>query len=215
MPTPRLGALAAATGLLTALLVLGTACRPATTLDPPRAARGDSRASVLHALLVNGGGRPAINYYSHLDHLRRLLRLLDAAGVTPDRIDVFSGDGDDPGADLAVREGELPENFWLLPSSIGGVLRPPIEQQSSRIDGFALQPAKREPLRAWFEGSGRSLAAGDTLLFYVTDHGEKNADDLRDNTISLWGESLSVNELRELFGLIDPDVRVVMLMSQC
>jgi hypothetical protein len=67
--------------------------------------------------------------------------------VTPDQIDVFSSDGEDPAADLAAREGELPEDFWLLPNQIRGLLRPPIEYQSSGIDGFALQPAKRDPLR--------------------------------------------------------------------
>ena len=35
------------------------------------------------------------------------------------------------------------------------------------------------------------------------------------NTISLWGETLSVTELREMVASLDPGVRVVMLMSQC
>jgi hypothetical protein len=53
------------------------------------------------------------------------------------------------------------------------------------------------------------------LLFYVTDHGEQRSEDPADNTISLWEETLSVSELRELLALLDPAVRVVMLMSQC
>ena len=59
------------------------------------------------------------------------------------------------------------------------------------------------------------LGRGDTLLFYVTDHGRRNEQDLANNKIVLWGEELSVAELRDLFALLDPDVRVVMLMSQC
>src|SRR5262249_14603112 len=55
----------------------------------------------------------------------------------------------------------------------------------------------------------------DTLLLYVTDHGEQNKKDLANNTIVLWHESLSVDQLRELLGQLDPGVRVGMLMSQC
>src|SRR5204863_50369 len=52
---------------------------------------------------------------------------------------------------------------------------------------------------------------------YVTDHGQKNAEDSLNNSITLWGpkESLSVSELRELLRILRPGVRVVMLMSQC
>ncbi len=169
----------------------------------------------LSAVIVNGGGKPQINYYSHLEHVRRLLRALEASGVPPERIVVFSGDGADPGLDLATREGELPPDFWMLPRSLGMQIRPPVEYVNSEIEGLALREASSGALRAWFVETGSTLTAADTLLFYVTDHGEKNRDDLADNSIVLWGEELSVSELRELFGLLDPGVRVVMLMSQC
>jgi thiol-disulfide isomerase/thioredoxin len=166
-------------------------------------------------VLVNGGGRRAINYHSHLDHLRSLLRLLEGGGVQPARIALFSADGEDPALDLATREGHLPPDFWLLPRSLGRRLRPSIVYVNSKIEGFTLRPATREQLRGWFEEEGSALTAGDTLLFYVTDHGEKNSEDLTDNTITLWGEKLSVRELQQLLALLDPGVRVVMLMSQC
>ena len=94
-------------------------------------------------------------------------------------------------------------------------IRPPMVYVDSQIDGVALRPAPRRALRDWFELEGGQLVAGDTLLFYVTDHGKKNEQDLANNSIALWGEELSVNELREMFELIDPGVRIVMLMSQC
>lgn len=169
----------------------------------------------LSAVIVNGGGEPRINYYSHLEHVRRLLRALDGSGVPPERIAVFSGDGADTGLDLATREGELPPDFWMLPRSLDMRLCPPVEYVNSEVAGFALRKATLGALRAWFVDEGSALTASDTLLFYVTDHGEKNRDDLSDNSITLWGEKLSVSELRELLGLLDPAVRVVMLMSQC
>jgi len=169
----------------------------------------------ISAVVLNGGGKPQINYYSHLDHVRRLLRLLAATGVDPGRIAVFSGDGADPAGDLATREGYLPPDFWLLPRAVSTQLRPPIEYVNSEIEGFTLRKASRGALREWFSDVGSELPAGDTLLFYVTDHGEKNDKDLADNKITLWGEKLSVSELQELLALLDPGVRVVMLMSQC
>ena len=190
---------------------------PAATVDRAEVAREavEGTDGQLHAVLVNGGGRPQINYHSHLDHLRRVLQLLEATGVEPARIAVFSGDGADPTSDLATREGDLPPDFWLLPKSVGSRLRPPIEYVDSKIEGFALRPATQDALRGWFEAEGTELASGDTLLLYVTDHGEKNKADLRDNSITLWGEKLSVSELRDLLATLDPGVRVVMLMSQC
>jgi len=198
------------------LVALALGC-PARAPDRPQVSRAVSERSAgrLHAVLLNGGGRPQINYHSHLDHLRRLLRVLEATGVDPARIAVFSGDGPDPDPDLATREGELPPDFWLLPRGVGSRLRPPIEYVDSQIDGFALRPATREALSAWFDAKSGELAGGDTLLFYVTDHGEKNKADLRDNTITLWGDTLSVSELGEMLALLDSGVRVVMLMSQC
>jgi hypothetical protein len=169
----------------------------------------------LTALLINGGGNRQINYHSHLDHLRRLVAMLDVAGVNPAQIAVFSADGADPAPDLATREGHRPPDFWLLPRTEAKRLRPPIEYVNSEIEGVTLRPATRAALNAWFETEASHLTSGDTLLLYVTDHGKKDSEGLGDNTITLWGEDLSVSELRELLAKIEPGVRVVMLMSQC
>ena len=216
MRTPRSRWVRFPAALGAPLILLALGCPTAPT-DRSWSSRefAEGAAGQLHAVLVNGGGRPRINYHSHLDHLRRLLRVLEATGVDPARIAVFSADGADPASDLATREGELPSDFWLLPRAVGSRLRPPIEYVDSQIEGFELRPATQDALRAWFETEGAKLAGDDTLLLYVTDHGEKNKDDLRDNTITLWGETLSVSELRELLATLDPGVRVVMLMSQC
>src|SRR5437764_848639 len=85
------------------------------------------------------------------------------------------------------------------------------------VPGVELQAATKENLRRWFKRAHRALGRRDTLLLYVTDHGQKNAEDTLNNSITLWGpkESLSVSELRELLRMLRPGVRVVMLMSQC
>jgi len=85
----------------------------------------------------------------------------------------------------------------------------------SSVDGYTLEPATFEALHTWFTTEGKKLRPGDTLLFYVTDHGEQNKNDLTNNSIVLWNEKLSVEQTRQLFAELDPGVRVVMLMSQC
>jgi hypothetical protein len=184
--------------------------------------RAERRAGVpppapgrLHALLLNGGSRKEINYQSHLHHIRRAYELLREDGIPAANITIFSGDGADPAPDLATRETDDTPGFWLLPQWTQNALRAPITYVDSTVEGVTLQAAKKDALTAWFADAATRLGAGDTLLFYVTDHGERNAADERDNTISLWGETLGVSELRKLITSLDPGVRVVMLMSQC
>jgi thiol-disulfide isomerase/thioredoxin len=216
MSSRRFRVIPAPTAVWSSLILLTLGCPSAIPDGQHEAATRVAPAPEhLSALLINGGGNRQINYHSHLDHLRRLVAMLDVTNVNRARIAVFSADGADPAADLATREGHLPLDFWLLPRSEARRLRPPIEYVNSEIEGFTLQPATRAALRAWFETEGRRLASGDTLLLYVTDHGKQDPKGLGDNTITLWGEQLSVSELRELLTHIGPGVRVVMLMSQC
>jgi thiol-disulfide isomerase/thioredoxin len=170
-----------------------------------------------YALLLNGGGRPEINYHSHLSHLIDLVGLLRTRGVAADDILVFSSDGGDPAHDLATRELNEDPGFWLLPArGLARALHPPITFADSAIDGVALRPARKEALRRGLAELAARLLPGDTLLLYVTDHGDKNEKDLADNAITLWGgESLSVAELRALLRPLDRRVRIVLLMSQC
>ena len=168
--------------------------------------------------MINGGGRPASNYQSHLLHVKQLHHLLRRSGIPESAIAIFSADGSDPEADLAVRELQRETDFWLLRGTrLERSLRTQTTYENSEVGEITLRPATNEALRAWFQDAARRLRPGETLLLYVTDHGTKNKQDTSNNRITLWGkdESLSVTELRELIGLLDPGVRVVALMSQC
>ncbi len=179
---------------------------------------GGHSSSPTHALLINGGGSRRINYQSHLLHVKQLYRLLLDSGVAPGSITILSADGSDPGADLAVREVQSEQDFWLLSgTSLERRLQTRVNYQSSEIAGVDLQPATRASLRGWFETASKRLRPGDTLLLYVTDHGTRNKEDARNNRITLWGkdEKLAVGELRELIATLDERVGVLTLMSQC
>ena len=166
--------------------------------------------------MINGGGEPDRNYQSHLLHVRELIALLVDRGVAADDIAVFASDGDEPKPDLAVLDERTEKHFWLIENlAVGAKLRPAVRLVSSEIDGVRLRPASRAAISSWFEEEARKLGEGDRLLIYVTDHGRKNKSDLRNNSIVLWGEDLSVTDLKRLLAKLPAGVRTVMLMSQC
>src|SRR5437762_1474883 len=200
-----------------ALVAAGCRRQPLPAAKPALPRVGDAVDRV-HVLMVNGGGSKAMNYQSHLLHVQQLLDVLRHAGIRPDQVSVFSGDGADPAEDLAVREAQPEAEVWLLRGTrLEHQLATPITYANSSVPGVELQAATKENLRRWFKRAHRALGRRDTLLLYVTDHGQKNAEDSLNNSITLWGpnESLSVSELRELLRMLRPGVRVVMLMSQC
>jgi hypothetical protein len=168
------------------------------------------------ALLINGGGRASRNYQSHLLHVREIVDLLRASGVPRDQIEIFSSDGSDPEPDLAVRDLQAGRELWLIEGlRVGRDLAPEIRYENSEVGDMALRPATRQALWSWLEHESSRLRPGDTLLVYVTDHGVRNQRNLENNAIQLWGERLSVRELRSFIDALPEGVRVVSLMSQC
>lgn len=173
--------------------------------------------SRLFALAINGGGSATMNFKSHLLHLQGMVDLLHGAGVPNDHITVLSSDGADPAHDLVDRIADLGPDEWRL---YGTELEPHLSNlgllSNSAVTGATLFPATRGALSIWLMTVGQQLRAGDTLLLYVTDHGALGPDS-DGNRIVLWGQgtTLSVRELRELLDTIDPEVRVVAIMSQC
>ena len=125
----------------------------------------------VHALLINGGHDPSSNYLSHLQHLRRMVDVLRQRGLPPDRIHVFSADGEDPAVDLATR-ATAPKDFWLIEeTTLGRRLKPSVQLVDTEWRATQLHPARLENLRAWFDQARFAIPAGDKLLVFVTDHG--------------------------------------------
>jgi thiol-disulfide isomerase/thioredoxin len=174
-------------------------------------------ASHLFVLAINGGGSPGQNYKSHLMHLQGVVDLLHTAGVPSDHITVLSGDGGDPGLDLVERSVDLGSEDWrLYGTELEDYFSHLAVAGNSAVSGANLYPATRGSLSVWLITAGQQLHQGDTLLLYVTDHGALGAQP-EGNRIVLWGaeQSLSVRELGDMLDTLDPEVRVVALMSQC
>src|SRR5262245_39278406 len=167
-----------------------------------------------YAILINGGASPGLNYLSHLHHLQDMAAALRERGIPAERIEVFSADGEDPKADLSVRETE-PKDRWLIEgTAVGRALTQP-DLTNTKWDGVKLKPARMKELRQSFARLSKQLRPGDTLFVFVTDHGNKDPDDPDNGYINLWNESLSLLEYRALLAYLKPGVRVVSVMSQC
>ena len=78
-------------------------------------------------IMLNGGGSKKINYYSHLEHIRRLTGLLLDSGVNREHISIFASDGPDSSEDVAVRPKDALEDHWLIDkTNLGKMLGPPM-----------------------------------------------------------------------------------------
>jgi hypothetical protein len=197
--------------LLTAVLVLLSASSGIAAQEASQA-RSRARAGVVHALLINGGSQPASNYLSHLQHLQEMVRLLGERGIPPERITIFSADGQDPAADLATRL-VAPPDFWLIEdTTLAKRVKPGVQIVDTNWDAVKLHPARLDELRRWFDTAGSEIVPGDRLLVFVTDHGGAARNGPGSGTISLWREQLTVREFHGdepvLLGRIRrPDVR--------
>jgi thiol-disulfide isomerase/thioredoxin len=200
--------------LLTAVFVLLAGYPGIASLDDPQN-RSGGQTGVVHALLINGGSQPSSNYLSHLQHLQEMVELLRRRGIAPERIHVFSADGEEPAADLTTREA-APTDFWLVEdTALGNRLEPRAQLVDTPWHAVKLHPARLDELRRWFEEAGKRIPAGDRLLVFVTDHGGPGRNGPGSGTISLWHEQLTVRELRLLLDRVSPKVQVVTVMSQC
>ena len=185
------------------------------SLSAGTAGSAEPAGGKLHVLLINGGDKPSANYLSHLHHLQDMVDLLRRRGVPPERVAIFSADGEEPSPDLASRESPQ-SDFWLIDGTgLGNRLRPQTELTDTRWAGVRLRAARRDLLQAWFESARERMAPGDQLLIFVTDHGTGDPDHPEKGAISLWGEKLSVTDFKALLARLPRGVRVVMIMSQC
>lgn len=174
---------------------------------------GEPRGPRTHALLLNGGGEPASNYASHVEHLRGVLAVLEDSGIRRADIAVFASDGPDPAADLAIARARPDSGEFLTHKRNRG---PSIRYINTEIEGVEIHPASRAALAQWFEDEASEFRAGDRLLIYVTDHGTRGKEGPLSNRISLWdGEHVSAAELGDWIDEVPRGVQVVMWMSQC
>jgi thiol-disulfide isomerase/thioredoxin len=106
---------------------------------------------------------------------------------------------------------------WLLDGTyLERPLGRPIQYRDTSIPSVTPMPATRKQLETWFrDAASGGVQPGDTLLFFVTDHGQRGKTP-EDTSIVLWQrESLAVKQLAPLIAQLPRGARVVTVMSQC
>src|SRR5439155_23837264 len=100
-----------------------------------------------------------------------------------------------------------PRSWMLEGTLLESTLLAPVRYHHTALDGARLGPATRPSLDAWFSGAAGRLRPGDTLLLFVTDHGQEG-NRPGDGRIVLWNrQTLSVGELSALLARLPPAVR--------
>lgn len=166
-------------------------------------------------VIVSGGGSPPSNAVAHEKNVLFVQRTLRRAGVVPADMLTYVSTGRSQAADVSYVSAVPPERWELVVLDRlfgrGGVELAYRRHAVTDVTGGA---SRGEILRGLRQAAG-ALKSGDTLLFYATDHGQRNEEDLDDNYVVLWGEEkLSVRDVRE--GLATQrEGRVVGVFAQC
>jgi hypothetical protein len=152
------------------LPLLACAARPFVPPPPPEAPERH-----LRAVLINGGHEPEANFSSHLAHLQETRAVLLARGFRPADIAVFDSDGGDPAPDQHVAAPEDPDDVLLIGTPyqrLGDVVL--LGDSAWEVPRA---PSRKRAIEDWFARA--TLAPGDVLLLYTTDHGNEDGLALR------------------------------------
>lgn len=178
----------------------------------------ESNGAFAHAILVNGGQRPRINFYSHVLYLRMMRQLMNELGMEDRNISIIAGDGDSAKPDQAIMLEERRPEQWLFafrpeerffprsPSIINTVIK-----------GKRLITAKKKVINKFTKKLATKVKKSKKPVFlFVTDHGTPNRKlkHHRNNRISLWRENWSVRQFHKSLRPFGRR-RVIYTMSQC
>ncbi|MCK6509129.1 redoxin domain-containing protein [Myxococcota bacterium] len=188
---------------------------PEDFLDPAISANIGADIALTDTVLLNGGGQPESNYFSHHLFLEMLHELLPRRGFDLRRLTVFSTDGESPEADRLIVKNVAMD--WLYEGLNEHQMVVTSLMENTTMKGQKLHPAKRSALARWFRGYARKAEGRtkpSTLFLFVTDHGTKGKGPLG-NKIELWRENVDVRQLRTMMEPLGKRNRVVTVMSQC
>jgi hypothetical protein len=166
-------------------------------------------------VIVSGGGAPPSNAVAHEKNVLFVQRTLRRAGLAPGDVFTYVSVGKEPLADVSYVSA-VPQDRWELAVldrlfGRGGIDLAFRHHQVTDVTGAAARADIVRGLRQ----SAAGLQAGDRLLVYATDHGQRNDADLDDNFVVLWGEDkLAVRDVREALAPQRAG-RVVGVFAQC
>lgn len=159
------------------------------------------------AISVDGGGSPSSNFCRYYDNLRRT-SVVFSDGWQRTTLATDGPGGTEPDSVACAADGTTPV---FDTDGTPHLIRHPVPgTASAKADGAATKNSVRETILARIQ----ALRDGDSVMLYFTDHG--NTGSGPDNrTVMLWGERLSVDELRPLLQLIPERNKLILVNDQC
>lgn len=169
-------------------------------------------------VLTIGGGHTAQNNQVSLEKNVLFFGRVLAEQLPDATHTILFADGDDPRRDLQYVDPEVP------PPRVDALLARIFNQtqyfaeryrdhEIPQVDGAAT----RENLSRWFDRASETLVAGDRVILYATAHGGRSEDRkrLRNTTLYLWNDEITVAQLAGELDKLSPEVAVVVVMVQC
>ncbi|MGK5083526.1 hypothetical protein WDW37_09495 [Bdellovibrionota bacterium FG-1] len=149
------------------------------------------------AIVVDGGDSPVTNYCRYYDNIDRTERVLTGWN----REDLVAGGPDNPGPTNSAcdAKGSVKYDAEGLPI---------LEHRTPS------GPWKGAATLQAIEDRIRKLRPGEPVLLYFTDHGS-GGDGEGDRKVVLWGQMLTVSQLRKLTGLVPSSSKLIMVNDQC
>ena len=162
---------------------------------PPQIAQA---AQPTDFLVMAGGGAPSYNEIALEKNVLYFQRTLAAMGFDSAAAQLFFANGNDGRA--TVRYLNEQRQIQFKPPEI------PNLQGASTLAN----------LRSWVQQRASANAPAQPRFFYFTGHGTRNAQNLNNNYLMLWGDQpVSVQQLAGLFDQLPSDEPLVTMMAQC
>lgn len=168
------------------------------------------------ALLVSGGGSPTSNAIAHEKNILFVQRTLAGLGMRKNDMPAYVSVGAEPFPDTSY-VSSLPQERWELAVldrlfGRGGIDLAYRHHAVTDVAG----PARRGDILQAIRTGQSKLDAGETLLLYGTDHGQRGENGLSENALVLWGsDRLTVADMQRALDEGKGAGRVVLVMAQC
>ncbi len=173
-----------------------------------------------HVVLLNGGLNKYANFYSHFQHLTMMRKVMKQRGVPEKDITIFSSDGENNNPDLVVQNPPtfLEQMLFEKRRRESFLVWPQLRSINTIMPGKRLLPSQLHVLYKFFQDLPSKLHRHPDkkrpVLIFVTDHGQRNRSNDRNNKISLWRESMDVRQYHRMLQALGRR-RVISVMSQC
>ncbi len=180
------------------------------------------KGSKNYAIIINGGGNNESNHQRYFENVHAIYDGFRGHGIPSEQISVLYGSGkvEDTNSssnqpqftpiDLLEHAASSDSTKASTPSAPSTITLDYLFSGEQRLlDGGA----NSQTIKKKFRELREKLKPGDNVTLYITDHGEQNPEG--GSSITLWGESMTVNELGDLLREFPQNSQIRVITNIC